>query len=580
MIKGFVCWWAVLVAATTLALAEEIKNSACLDCHSDKSLTRTNAAGKEVSLFVNEAKLEASSHKTNTCASCHNDITTKHPDDEVAARPVDCRRCHERQSDSYGASVHGVALKAGRKDSATCQDCHDSHEVLPGTSPASPLHFSRQAETCGACHDKEARDLAASVHGKALAAGVRDAPTCTDCHSEHQITALSTNATRKISEEICSSCHASERVNSKFHLPKDRLKTFLGSYHGLASQYGSTTAANCASCHGYHLVLPSFDPRSTINTNNLVKTCGVCHPGATENFAFGKIHVDAEAGTVGDIGSVASSWVRRVYLVLIFGTIGFMLLHNGLVFARKFARSYRSRHRSVLRMNLHQRWQHFVLLTSFIVLAVTGFALKFPDSAIARMLGSSEPFRRWLHRIAGVVMLVLGAYHVGYLLFTVEGRRLLKDFLPVKKDAVDLLAQGRHLAGLSAEKPKFARFGYPEKLEYWAVVWGTIIMGITGLMIWFKIDVTQFLPRWAVDVATTVHYYEAVLACLAIVVWHFYHAMFDPDVYPVNLAWWDGRVSEHWHKEEHPLDTTATPAANPATPTAESTQAPTKPAAE
>ena len=80
-------------------------------------------------------------------------------------------------------------------------------------------------------------------------------------------------------------------------------------------------------------------------------------------------------------------------------------------------------------------------------------------------------------------------------------------------------------------------------------------MGLTGLMIWWKLDVTEFLPRWVVDVALTIHYYEAVLACLAIVGWHFYHVIFDPDVYPVNPACWDGRVSEHWQHEEHPLET-------------------------
>jgi hypothetical protein len=73
-------------------------------------------------------------------------------------------------------------------------------------------------------------------------------------------------------------------------------------------------------------------------------------------------------------------------------------------------------------------------------------------------------------------------------------------------------------------------------------------------MIWMKMDVTHWLPRWAVDVALTIHYYEAILACLAIVVWHFYHVMFDPDVYPVNLACWDGKVSKHWMEEEHPLE--------------------------
>ena len=91
-------------------------------------------------------------------------------------------------------------------------------------------------------------------------------------------------------------------------------------------------------------------------------------------------------------------------------------------------------------------------------------------------------------------------------------------------------------------------------MEYWAVIWGTIIMGVTGLVIWFKMDVTKFLPRWAVDVALTIHYYEAILACLAIVVWHFYHVIFDPDVYPLNWACWNGKVSKHWQEEEHPLE--------------------------
>jgi len=103
--------WITLAATGLGAQVEETKDSACLECHADKTLTKTNAVGKEISLFVDVAKLAGSSHKTNTCASCHNDITAKHPDDEVAAKPVACRRCHERQSESYGASVHGLALR-------------------------------------------------------------------------------------------------------------------------------------------------------------------------------------------------------------------------------------------------------------------------------------------------------------------------------------------------------------------------------------------------------------------------------------------------------------------------------------
>jgi cytochrome b subunit of formate dehydrogenase len=169
-------------------------------------------------------------------------------------------------------------------------------------------------------------------------------------------------------------------------------------------------------------------------------------------------------------------------------------------------------------------------------------------------MGSSEPFRRWSHRIAGVVLLLVGLYHLIYLVVSKNGRKLVIDFLPVKKDLADIVGTVRWLLGLRKEKPQIGRFGYAEKMEYWAVIWGTIIMGVTGLVVWFKMEVTHWLPRWAVDVALTIHYYEAILACLAILVWHFYHVMFDPDVYPLNLACWDGKVSEQWQHEEHGLE--------------------------
>ena len=153
-----------------------------------------------------------------------------------------------------------------------------------------------------------------------------------------------------------------------------------------------------------------------------------------------------------------------------------------------------------------------------------------------------------------MILLLVGLYHLIYILSTREGRRLALDLLPVHQDVSDLIATVGYLAGWRRTKPPIGRFGYVEKMEYWAVIWGTIIMGVTGIVIWMKIDVTEFLPRWVVDVALTIHYYEAVLACLAIVVWHFYHVMFDPDVYPLNPACLDGRVSEHWQEEEHPLE--------------------------
>jgi formate dehydrogenase gamma subunit len=195
--------------------------------------------------------------------------------------------------------------------------------------------------------------------------------------------------------------------------------------------------------------------------------------------------------------------------------------------------------------------QHWLLLTSFIVLVITGFALEYPETWITWITGNSESVRRMIHRVAAVVMMVTGVYHIVYLLALKEGRLWAYDMLPRWKDFQDLFQNFRHFVLNKGERPKFARFRYADKAEYWAVVWGTVIMGITGLMIWFKVGMFGFLPRWAIDIAIAIHFYEAILATLAIIVWHFYHVIFDPDVYPINWTFYDGRMSEELFKEEH-----------------------------
>jgi cytochrome b subunit of formate dehydrogenase len=131
---------------------------------------------------------------------------------------------------------------------------------------------------------------------------------------------------------------------------------------------------------------------------------------------------------------------------------------------------------------------------------------------------------------------------------------LLLDFLPAPKDATDAWGTMLYYLGLRSEKPEFRRFNYAEKAEYWALVWGLIVMAGTGLMLWAKISVGHVLARWWLDIATAIHLYEAILATLAIVVWHFYQVFFDPDVYPMNWAWWDGKMSFEHYREEHGLD--------------------------
>jgi len=529
---------------------EPISSESCLDCHSYSDLTMEDAEGNEISIFVDEEKLRETAHAKLACAECHKDLTLEHPDDEKAAARVDCAGCHEEQSRSFGASVHGLALKAGDGLAATCSDCHGEHDVFPHGSIRSRIHYTNLAKTCGECHVTEAEELAASVHGLAMAAGERTSATCSDCHAEHKIRSLAGDGASLATAEACSKCHDSERINSRLRLTSNPVESFFSSYHGLATEGGSTTAANCSSCHAYHLILPPSDPLSTVHPSNLINTCGECHPGIGENFVSGKIHSN---GRDANFGSVVNHWVKRIYLILIVATVGLLSLHNGIIWWRKAAAARRHSGETIVRMDLNQRAQHMVLALTFIVLAITGFALKFPDTWYAKLMGGEE-IRRWIHRAAGLFLIGAGLYHIGYVLISRHGRRFLRDIWPRFKDARDLGTNTRHFM-LGGPKVRFGRFGYPEKIEYWAVVWGTVIMGATGLAIWFKVNVTYWLPRWAVEVAITIHYYEAILACLAIIVWHFYHVMFDPSVYPMNWAWLDGRMSKKQHEEEHPLET-------------------------
>jgi formate dehydrogenase gamma subunit len=327
----------------------------------------------------------------------------------------------------------------------------------------------------------------------------------------------------------------------------------------MANAMGSTRTASCSSCHGTHDILPSSDPASTINPANLAKTCGQCHPGANANFAKGKIHLDPAAAAQADFGSKVVSWVRRLYIMLIISVVGFMFLHNLMIFVRKMIdRKKNGGHhangpRVVVRMTKGQRIQHAMLFVSFFTLVVTGFALKYPDAA-ARFIFVNEIGRSYVHRFAGVLMIVVSLYHVIYLAFNPDGRRMLMDMLPELKDATDMVDVFAYYLGFSAKKPQFKRFNYAEKMEYWALVWGTFVMALTGLMIWFKVNTSMFVPRWWIDVATTIHFYEAILATLAIIVWHFYQVILDPDTYPVNFAFLDGKMSVEHYQEEHGLD--------------------------
>jgi len=194
---------------------------------------------------------------------------------------------------------------------------------------------------------------------------------------------------------------------------------------------------------------------------------------------------------------------------------------------------------------------------SFTALVITGFALQFYDSWWSRMLfgfaGGSE-LRNLLHRIAGVVMILGTVWHCLFLL-TARGRVFLRDMMPRMTDFGQFFQMMRYNLGRSDEEPQVGRFSYVEKAEYWALVWGTAVMCITGLLLWFKNVAVAFFPMGFLEVCLVIHYYEAWLAFLAILIWHMYATIFNPRVYPMNPSWLTGKMPRRMFDVEHPAAT-------------------------
>jgi cytochrome b subunit of formate dehydrogenase len=504
-------------------------------------------------------KLEKSAHKGLPCDTCH-DSHEKYPHPANIPKPQ-CVTCHEDQAGDYANGVHGLARKAGNEGTPDCAMCHGSaHELLP---PKSQTFRMAVPDTCGMCHTEVVEQYRASVHGQALANGITQAPLCTDCHGEHKIVKHTNEASPVNGAHIrdtCGSCHGNVRLTRKFGLPSDRMVSFDSSYHGLAAKAGSQTVANCASCHGVHNILPSSDPKSTINPKNLPKTCGQCHPGAGTRFAISQVHV-AE----GRDEPAMLRWVRQFYLLLIPVTIGLMLLHQGGDWIRKLIRLRFERRplqrraegaaaagaHSGVRMLPFERVQHAVLVVSFMTLVWTGFALKYPDTWWARplvMLEGAHSIRSIIHRIAAVVFIAVSITHLVSLIVNRKLRDHWKEMLPNRNDPREALSGFAYNLGLGSVEQERSPHSYVEKAEYWAVVWGAIVMASTGLLLWANNLAMRMLPKSWLDVATSVHFYEALLATLAIVVWHFYSVIFDPDIYPLNTAFLTGYSSK---KIEH-----------------------------
>mgnify|MGYP006267424089 CR=1 FL=1 len=212
-----------------------------------------------------------------------------------------------------------------------------------------------------------------------------------------------------------------------------------------------------------------------------------------------------------------------------------------------------------LRMTLNERIQHLNLAVNFTLLVIPGFALSFPTAFWVSPITDvpmGMTFRGFLHRLCGIALLFLSGYHILYLAFTERGRGIVKDMIPGLKDAKDLWETLKN--NLYINRPpkllKMPRFNFREKLEYLGLIWGTIVMTVTGFILWFKTEWLKSFPMWTWDVARAIHFYEAILATLTIIVWHFYSVVFNPDIYPMSWAWITGDLTEHEMEEEHGME--------------------------
>ena len=213
----------------------------------------------------------------------------------------------------------------------------------------------------------------------------------------------------------------------------------------------------------------------------------------------------------------------------------------------------------VVRFETHQRIQHFLMMSTFIVLALTGLPQRFNEMGASRrwvdLLGGLESVRM-IHRSAGVLMLVDSVYHVGYLAVRIGVQRRFGAFqmVPRPQDARDAYHMGRYFLGLDSEKPRFGRFSYLEKFDYWAVFWGIGVIGTSGVVLMFSVAAARVIPGEAIPLALAVHGDEAVLAVGWIAIVHMFNAHLAPWIFPFNPAIFTGRLSRERYAEDHPLE--------------------------
>jgi cytochrome b subunit of formate dehydrogenase len=210
-----------------------------------------------------------------------------------------------------------------------------------------------------------------------------------------------------------------------------------------------------------------------------------------------------------------------------------------------------------VRFSVRQRVEHFTVMVLFTLLSVTGLPQKFFEhdlsAWILRMLGGVDRARS-LHRLAGLLFTALAIVHLGGLVAEVLRGRSRLSMVPSRKGFTDAIATLRYYLGVNDVHPRFDRFDYRQKFEYWGLILGAVVVISTGLILYWPVLVARFLPGELIPAAKVAHSNEGLLAFLVVILWHIYNAHFNPDVFPFDTSIFTGRISRERMAHEHPLE--------------------------
>lgn len=529
---------------------------ACRQCHKEQVVAHAEG-------------MHAKATKPVFCANCHGDMH----DIKLKSDPLSpmskvlqvstCMECHDSTTvRPFRSSVHGSGLlRSGLAVAPSCSNCHGSHDITKVKDAASKVSRDHVTQTCGECHTFIAARWKNSKHGELLFKGTEEekkkGPTCKDCHSGHSTFDPTVNGNHLLMVAACEKCHPSQS------------KSYRNSFHGKATKLGMGLAATCADCHTPHEMLPAKDPRSSVNPTHLKATCEKCHPGANDNFVMFLPHEDVTVAAPEKPGSSIIHLIWHFMTTLLIGTLGFFTLHTLLWLQRSIVGF--SRHEFahdapgqvwIRRFRSVHIYIHLMIVTTFLLLAATGLPLKFSGEPWTNLLSTilgGVSGARWLHRVAGVLTFGYGLWFIGYLTreILIRKRRSLlsgwQSMIPNKKDWQDLKANLNWFL-YRGPRPKLDRWAYWEKFDFFAVFWGVPVIGISGLLLWNAMWVSQYLPGWVLNVAYLIHSDEALLATGFIFFFHFFHTHLRPEAFPLDPVVFTGSMSLERFKAERPLE--------------------------